>query len=111
MELSLLAVTAMALLGVFAGWLGSIVGIGGGLVIVPVLVLGFGFDIRVAVATSLVAVVATSTAAGSSLCGAGPGQHAPGDDPRGGDDDRRDHGWPGRGASSRRRCSPGCSPC
>lgn len=70
MELSLLAV-AMALLGVFAGWLGSIVGIGGGLVIVPVLVLGFGFDIRVAVATSLVAVVATSTAAGSSYVGRG----------------------------------------
>ena len=71
MELSLLAITAMSLLGVFAGWLGSIVGIGGGLIIVPVLVLGFGFDIRVAVATSLVAVVATSTAAGSSYVGRG----------------------------------------
>ncbi|MCZ7630870.1 MAG: sulfite exporter TauE/SafE family protein [Microthrixaceae bacterium] len=50
---------------------GALVGIGGGIVIVPALVLGFGFDIRVAVATSLVAVVATSTAAGSSYVGRG----------------------------------------
>ena len=58
-------------LGVFAGALGAIVGIGGGIVIVPVLVLGFGIDIRVAIATSLVAVVATSTAAGSAYVGRG----------------------------------------
>ncbi len=61
----------LVVLGVFAGGLGAIVGIGGGIVIVPVLVLGFGFDIRIAVATSLVAVVATSTAAGSAYVGSG----------------------------------------
>ncbi len=55
----------------FAGWLGAVIGIGGGIVIVPILVLAFGFDIRVAVATSLVAVVATSTAAGSAYVGRG----------------------------------------
>lgn len=71
MNLSLPAVVALALTGMFAGWLGALVGIGGGIVIVPALVLGFGFDIRVAVATSLVAVVATSTAAGSSYVGRG----------------------------------------
>ena len=71
MELSTWAVVALLVVGVFAGWLGAVVGIGGGIVIVPVLVLAFGFDIRVAVATSLVAVVATSTAAGSAYVGRG----------------------------------------
>lgn len=61
----------LAGLGVFAGWLGAVVGIGGGVVIVPALVLAFGFDTKVAVATSLVAVVATSVAAGSAYAGAG----------------------------------------
>lgn len=71
MDLSLIAVAALVLVGLFAGWLGAIIGIGGGIIIVPVLVLAFGFDIRVAVATSLVAVVATSTAAGSAYVGRG----------------------------------------
>jgi hypothetical protein len=52
-------------LGVAAGTLGALVGIGGGVVLVPALVLLFGFDFRIAVAISLVAVIATSTAAGS----------------------------------------------
>ncbi len=69
--MSLLTVVELAVVGVFAGWLGAVVGIGGGVVIVPVLVLAFGFDIRLAVATSLVAVVATSTAAGSAYVGRG----------------------------------------
>ena len=50
-------------LGLFAGWLGAMVGIGGGVIVVPALVLLFGVDIKVAVATSLVAVIATSAAA------------------------------------------------
>jgi uncharacterized protein len=61
----------LAGLGVFAGWLGALVGIGGGVVIVPALVLAFGFDTRVAVAASLVAVVATSAASGSAYAGTG----------------------------------------
>ncbi len=71
MDVSLVTVAALAVLGIVAGWLGAIIGIGGGIVIVPVLVLAFGFDIRIAVATSLVAVVATSTAAGSAYVGKG----------------------------------------
>ncbi len=71
MDLSLLTVALLAVLGIFAGWLGAIIGIGGGIIIVPTLVLAFGFDIRIAVATSLVAVVATSTAAGSAYVGKG----------------------------------------
>lgn len=62
---------ALLVLGVGAGWLGAVVGIGGGVVIVPALVLAFGFDTKVAVAASLVAVVATSAAAGSAYAGAG----------------------------------------
>ena len=61
----------LAALGIVAGWLGAVVGIGGGVVIVPALVLAFGFDTKVAVASSLVAVVATSAAAGSAYAGAG----------------------------------------
>lgn len=67
----MLEVCLLAALGIFAGWLGAIIGIGGGIIIVPTLVLAFGFDIRIAVATSLVAVVATSTAAGSAYVGKG----------------------------------------
>ncbi|MGA7281699.1 MAG: sulfite exporter TauE/SafE family protein [Acidimicrobiia bacterium] len=61
-------ITAMILLlgvGVVAGSIGALVGIGGGIIIVPALALGFGYDIRTSVATSLVAVVATSAAAGT----------------------------------------------
>ena len=46
-----------------AGFLGSLTGLGGGVVIVPLLALGMGVDIRYAVGTSLVAVIATSSGA------------------------------------------------
>lgn len=64
-------ITLLVALGVFAGALGALIGIGGGIVVVPVLVLALGYDIRVAVATSLVAVVATSTAAGAAYVAEG----------------------------------------
>jgi len=70
-QLGGLTVLALALSGAFAGGLGALVGIGGGVVLVPVLVLGFGVDIRLAVAASLVSVVATSTAGGSVWVGKG----------------------------------------
>ena len=62
---------ALGIVGAVAGCLGSVVGIGGGVLLVPTLVALFGFDMRIAVATSLVAVVATSTAAGSVYVGSG----------------------------------------
>lgn len=46
-----------------AGFLGSLTGLGGGVVIVPLLTLGFGVDIRYAVGASLVSVIATSSGA------------------------------------------------
>lgn len=55
----------LAALGAGSGLLGALVGIGGGVVIVPSLVIGLGVSMQDAVAISLVSVVATSTAAGS----------------------------------------------
>lgn len=71
MILTPLTVVALALLGLGAGTLGALVGVGGGIIVVPTLVLGFHVDIRTAISTSLVAVVATSTSAGSVYVGRG----------------------------------------
>lgn len=70
-ELSSPALAGLVVLGVAAGWFGALVGIGGGVLVVPALVLGFGVDFPVAVAASLVAVIATSTTAGSVYVGRG----------------------------------------
>jgi uncharacterized membrane protein YfcA len=48
--------------GVAAGAFGSILGLGGGILIVPLLTLGFGLPLREAVAVSLVCVIVTSSA-------------------------------------------------
>ncbi|MCC6859803.1 MAG: sulfite exporter TauE/SafE family protein [Bryobacterales bacterium] len=49
-----------------AGLLGSLTGLGGGIVIVPLLALGFGVDLRYAVGASLVSVIATSSGAAAA---------------------------------------------
>jgi hypothetical protein len=49
-----------------AGFLGSLTGLGGGVVIVPLLALAFGVDIRYAIGASLVSVIATSSGAASA---------------------------------------------
>lgn len=46
-----------------AGGFGSLVGIGGGLIIVPVLTIALGQDVKVAIAASLIGVIATSLSA------------------------------------------------
>ena len=48
--------------GVAAGAFGSMLGLGGGLLIVPLLTLGFGLPLREAVGVSLVCVIVTSSA-------------------------------------------------
>ena len=53
----------IALAGAGTGFLGSLTGLGGGFIVVPVLTLGFGIDIRYAVGASLICVIATSTGA------------------------------------------------
>lgn len=49
-----------------AGFLGSLTGLGGGVVIVPLLTAVFGVDIRYAIGASLVSVIATSSGAASA---------------------------------------------
>ena len=45
----------------FAGFLGSLTGLGGGVVIVPLLTVALGVDVRYAIGASLVSVIATSS--------------------------------------------------
>lgn len=47
--------------GAVAGAFGSLLGLGGGILIVPLLTLGFGLDLREAVGVSLVSVIMTSS--------------------------------------------------
>ena len=51
---------------IIAGLLGSLTGLGGGVIIIPLLTLVFGVDIRYAIGTSLISVIATSSGAASS---------------------------------------------
>jgi uncharacterized membrane protein YfcA len=52
---------------IFAGMLGSLVGLGGGVLVVPLLTLGFDVSIQHAVAASIICVIATSNGAGAAL--------------------------------------------
>ncbi len=49
-----------------AGLMGSLTGLGGGVLIVPLLTVGFGLDIRVAIGASIVSIIATSSGAAAS---------------------------------------------
>ena len=49
-----------------AGFLGSLTGLGGGVVLVPLLTLVFGVDLRYAIGASLVSVIATSSGAAAA---------------------------------------------
>jgi uncharacterized membrane protein YfcA len=65
--LNILEFTLLVLLGsFFAGFLGSLTGLGGGVVIVPLLALAFGVDVRYAIGASLVSVIATSSGAAAA---------------------------------------------
>lgn len=52
--------------GFGAGGLGALLGIGGGVVLVPILTLGFGLSMQTAAAVSLCSVIATSTGAAAT---------------------------------------------
>ena len=54
------------MLGLFSGGVGALLGIGGGLIIIPVLTLLFGVPIHQAIGTSLCCVIATSSGAAAS---------------------------------------------
>jgi len=64
---NILAFTGLLWLGsLVAGFIGSLTGLGGGVVIVPLLVLAFGVNIRYAIGASLVSVIATSSGAAAA---------------------------------------------
>jgi len=56
----------VAVASVFAGFIGSLVGLGGGMIIVPLLVIFFEIDIRYAMGAALASVIATSSGAGAA---------------------------------------------
>lgn len=57
----------LAGIGVLSGFMSSLFGVGGGIVVVPLLVLLVGFDSRVATGTSLAAILLTALAGTTSF--------------------------------------------
>lgn len=66
MHYSLIILLLILLSACAAGLLGSLVGLGGGVLIIPLLTLGFGVPIQYAIGTSIIAVIATSSGAAAS---------------------------------------------
>ena len=62
-------IVAVIAAGAAAGCLGSLLGIGGGVFLVPLLNVGLGLDFRVAAATGLMTVIATSSAVSAGTAG------------------------------------------
>ena len=62
----LLFTVLVFLMSLVAGVFGSLVGVGGGIIVVPALTLLMGVDIRFAIGASIVAVIATSSGAAAS---------------------------------------------
>jgi uncharacterized membrane protein YfcA len=58
--------TLVLLASLLAGFVGSLVGIGGGILITPVLTIFFGVDIRLAIGASIVSIIATSSGAAAA---------------------------------------------
>lgn len=67
--MSLAIVAAVVLAGSVAGCLGSLLGIGGGVFLVPFLNIGLGLDFKVAMAISLMTVIATSSVVSAGTAG------------------------------------------
>jgi len=67
--MSLLAIAAVIAAGSIAGALGSLLGIGGGVFLVPFLNAGLGLDFKVAAATGLMTVIATSSVVSAGRAG------------------------------------------
>jgi len=61
--MSYLDIGVLLLVGLTAGGLGALTGMGGGVVVVPVLTLGFGLPAQLAIGASIFGVVATSIGA------------------------------------------------
>lgn len=63
--MSLLELLGLAAVGAVAGLMGSLLGLGGGLLTTPFLTLIFGVPIEKAIGASLVAIIGTSSASAS----------------------------------------------
>jgi uncharacterized protein len=59
-------VAALCLTSVLAGGAGAVLGLGGGILLIPVLTLGFGVDLHYAMGASIVSVIATSSGAAAA---------------------------------------------
>ena len=60
-------VVIMLLVSILAGFVGSLVGLGGGVVVIPILTILFGVDIHFAIGASIVSVIATSSGAAATF--------------------------------------------
>ena len=60
--MTVLLFTIIVLVGAFlAGLVGSLTGLGGGVIIIPLLTLGLEVDIHYAIGASIISVIATSS--------------------------------------------------
>jgi uncharacterized protein len=59
-------VVALALFSIAAGLVGALLGLGGGLFLVPVMIVLFGVDAQTAIVASLVSIIATSSGSAST---------------------------------------------
>jgi uncharacterized membrane protein YfcA len=64
-------IIGILLVAFIAGVVGSMLGVGGGIIMVPVLSLAFGVPIKTAIATSIICVIATSSMAQSAFAARG----------------------------------------
>jgi uncharacterized membrane protein YfcA len=62
----ILFVIVLGAISLVAGFLGALLGLGGGIIIVPALTLLLGVDIRLAIGASIVSVIATSSGAAAA---------------------------------------------
>ena len=70
--MSVLVFTLILLLGAYAaGLLGSLTGLGGGVIVIPLLTLAFGIDFHYAIGAALVASIATSSGSASAYVNEG----------------------------------------
>jgi len=61
MEITAVSFLELLVLGTVAGFAGTLAGVGGGLVMMPVMILIFDIDTKIAIPASLLAIIASST--------------------------------------------------
>src|SRR4051794_8397243 len=62
----LLLISSVFAIALLAGFAGSLLGLGGGIIVVPALTLLLGVDIRLAIGASIISVIATSSGAAAA---------------------------------------------